>query len=554
MDRFLKTAALLMAQQGLHSTLADEIRISKGLGPKGYAKVRMSSITREPHPPRSDFNFTYSARFKRRWTQYYLHSALLDLRPGSHRMRLGDDIIKLKVPAPSDGVQGVLIADACFSSEAVTCEYGDRWDILNRSTLLLNKAFSTPSGSEKLDFFALLGDNFYDSSGELSQEFFSRLTADVKGSFMMVVNGNHDIWGCGNPLCGVPHDQQGWGQMQYFPMDTVASTSIAGGNDAAGFIAFDFEPDIPTFFFALLRIPQWASICIALLCSLYFLGTRCPQCMGKQSSHQMGPMRTDDVPFSSLQADEDAEESTILTSASAKRREPFCTTRYLVIAFFLLLAFIVLGSLEAAQPWHRFENDPNNFLWYHRLGNIGFVGYSGAADWASTQPHLENACEFFGHQTGLQAIILLGHWDIPGMGCSVDMATPAVREAMSRMPGCQKFGERLKYINGHEHCNFIQERSPTGEPRGFRIGGHGMTGDMCPKGEYGFMLFDSRRGRVRMYYFEIASGANGDRFEQLLDCVSRHGLRGCTHMADHWLDIRHWSSSNSGAAKSVENV
>merc|ERR1712070_504528 len=98
-----------------------------------------------------------------------------------------------------------------------------------------------------------------------------------------------------------------------------------------------------------------------------------------------------------------------------------CTKQCMLFAF-ALIALVAALVLEFLQPWHKFMNDSNNFLWYHRLGNVGFVGFSGAASWEHTRRHLEDACTFFGDEPDLAAIILMGHWDVPGMGCSKDMA------------------------------------------------------------------------------------------------------------------------------------
>merc|ERR1712146_851329 len=111
------------------------------------------------------------------------------------------------------------------------------------------------------------------------------------------------------------------------------------------------------------------------------------------------------------------------------------------------------------------------------------------------------------------------------------------RKAMSSMPGCQRFGERLKYIVGHDHCNVIQERSKSGEPLGFRIGGYGMMGNECPEGQQGFLFLDSTSRHLRLFYFEIISRTGEDRFEQIHHCASHHGLPACTHLATPWLDM-----------------
>lgn len=80
-------------------------------------------------------------------------------------------------------------------------------------------------------------DNFYDQGGELTHDFFSRISLDVKQRFWLVVNGNHDNWVCGFPICGSSMDDFGIGQMQYYPMDSIAA------KDDDRVFSFDIDPD-----------------------------------------------------------------------------------------------------------------------------------------------------------------------------------------------------------------------------------------------------------------------------------------------------------------------
>mmetsp|Transcript_30860 Transcript_30860/g.62259 ORF Transcript_30860/g.62259 Transcript_30860/m.62259 type:complete len:304 (+) Transcript_30860:518-1429(+) len=288
---------------------------------------------------------------------------------------------------------------------------------------MLNAAFADPS----MDFFAILGDNFYDQTGELTKTFFAQLSPDVKRRFLMAVNGNHDNWVCGNPRCGDRHDNFGQGQMQYYAMDSAASARAP--QDDAAFLSFAVDPD-------------------------------------------------------------------------------------------------------AQQRWGAFQNDASNFLVYHKLGNLGFLAFTGAASYAENEPHFREACAYFA-KTQPAAVFVLGHWNVPGDGCPGNLSTPAVREELLKIPGCAAFGERLKYMDGHSHCNYVQARGAT--PYGFMIGGHGMDDKCAP--QYGFLYADSTGGRVALHYFEVDSEKRGDRFDQILQCVqSRGGLHSCTDLADTWLD------------------
>jgi len=79
-------------------------------------------------------------------------------------------------------------------------------------------------------------DNFYDQSGELTEQFFSGISLNVKRRFWLMVNGNHDNWVCGFPMCGSSNDDFGIGQMQYYPMDSIASQDNQ-------IFSFDVDPD-----------------------------------------------------------------------------------------------------------------------------------------------------------------------------------------------------------------------------------------------------------------------------------------------------------------------
>jgi len=280
-----------------------------------------------------------------------------------------------------------------------------------------------------MNFFAILGDNFYDQTGEITKTLFARLSPDVKRRFLMVVNGNHDNWVCGSPGCGDHFDNFGQGQMQYYAMDTVSS--VLPPQDDKDFLSFAVDPD-------------------------------------------------------------------------------------------------------QVQKWTTWQNEASNFVAYHKLGNLGFLTFSGAAKFEDNLPYFKSACDYF-DRTQPAAVFLLGHWNTEGMGCEGDMTTPTVREELMKIPSCARFGERLKYMDGHEHCNYVQAVGKS-EPYGFMIGAHGMD-DHCDP-QYGFLYVDSTGGRVALHYFEVDSEKRGDRFDAIMDCVNtKGGLHACTGLADTWLDV-----------------
>eukprot|EP00438_Fugacium_kawagutii_P002884 Skav214392 [mRNA] locus=scaffold2495:13807:18878:+ [translate_table: standard] len=81
---------------------------------------------------------------------------------------------------------------------------------------------------------------------------------------------------------------------------------------------------------------------------------------------------------------------------------------------------------DERKAWKSFQNQGSNFLVYHKLGNVGFLGFSGAAGFSEMKPYFEEACDYFA-QTQPAVVFLLGHWNSGGMGCQTGMTVPEVR-------------------------------------------------------------------------------------------------------------------------------
>lgn len=289
---------------------------------------------------------------------------------------------------------------------------------------MLNALFEKDSS---LNFWALLGDNFYDQTGVLTKTLFARLSMDVKRRFHVVVPGNHDFWVGGTPASGNPADNFGMGQMQYFPQDTIASV-LPPQNDVQ-FLDFSIDPDVD-------------------------------------------------------------------------------------------------------KRWSQVQNPETNFLAYHKLGNVGFLTFSGAAQRVDMLPHFRRACQYFA-ATKPEVLLVLGHWNAENYGCHFGMATPEVHAELRTMPGCAELGNRMKYLDGHWHCNLPRVEPNATEPAGFLIGGHGMKSHGCAL-SYGFLYLDSTLGRLQLYFFPVEPMKN---FVPILDCLAaKGGLASCTHLAWKWLD------------------
>ncbi|CAE8642909.1 unnamed protein product [Polarella glacialis] len=100
----------------------------------------------------------------------------------------------------------------------MACPNEWRFEMLDHLSALINKLV----GSDDIDFWAITGDNFYDQRGDVVPEFFSKLSDKVKSKPLLTVPGNHDFWIMGDRP-GTDTDNLGYGWMQYYGQDTVAS-------------------------------------------------------------------------------------------------------------------------------------------------------------------------------------------------------------------------------------------------------------------------------------------------------------------------------------------
>ena len=176
------------AAQSLRNTNSNmDIRISKAYGSRGYDKLRVSVIS--SIEVSSDV-FSYSQPFRYRWTNNTLNTGIVSIIPGQmNSISIAGEAFDIYVPAEDSPTRGVILADPCFSNEFVWCSYGDDFDTYNRSTQLLNAINSHADN----DFWMILGDNFYDQSGEPTAEWFAALSKETKSKIMGSVPGNH-VW------------------------------------------------------------------------------------------------------------------------------------------------------------------------------------------------------------------------------------------------------------------------------------------------------------------------------------------------------------------------
>lgn len=219
-----------------------DVRVAKGFGTKAYNQVRISVITADSEAPRLSF-FDYSSRFRYKWRQNYLHTALKAVSPGSPTsFNVGVANVTVRLPKQGDGAAGVLIADPCVNSPTgrvwIPCVFGTRFHTIRKIPELLN-AFA---GHTDTDFWGILGDNFYDRTGEITADFFGRLSVETKSKVFLTVAGNHDYWVSGTPSLSFTADQCANGHMQYYAQDAKSAEAVAAGSSDAPF-DFSVDPD-----------------------------------------------------------------------------------------------------------------------------------------------------------------------------------------------------------------------------------------------------------------------------------------------------------------------
>eukprot|EP00760_Papus_ankaliazontas_P012338 PhM_4_TR15255/c1_g1_i3/m.8484 len=364
----------------------------------------------------------WAQQFAYRWKNKYLYSALVNVTPGTSTVVSPDATMNISVhlPAHNDGHRAILVGDPCFASKYLPCPFGSALEILPHLSGILNAAMNRTAVGNDIDYWMILGDMFYDRYTNLSDQFYSLLSDDVKSTFFAGTIGNHDFWVMGTGWLATVWDHFGYGYMQYYTMDTWASV-----HSDNGLFNLKHDPDHPASTF----------------------------------------------------------------------------------------------------DYHDRIATEDNFFFYHTIGNVAYMGYSGAHKWDTMYPYFQEGCMWL-NATQPKVAILLGHWDKPGLSCDDDMSVPAVHKQLKAMDGCKDLGGRLKAIMGHTHCNQVKE-----DGESWMTAGQGMEG--C--GNFGLPVVDTHNDRLEVLYYPIADFWHGVKnYDQLHDCVSQHGLSGCKHLATVW--------------------
>lgn len=389
-----------------------DVRVAKSIGRNGYYKLRISAITDRmiTAPP-----FTYSKQFQYRWTSKYLNTGEVAVEAGLNSIDVDGEKYDIFVPEQGTPVRGVMIADPCFQSEFIVCFYQKKFNMFNHTIELLNAINS----HDDTHFWMILGDNFYDQSGDPTSTWFNALSKQSKSKIFGTIPGNHDFWVNGSPKLWAKKDQQGNGFFQFYGQSTAA---------AAFPYDFTVNPD---------------------------------------------------------------------TNPAASNIPP-----------------------------------ASNFFWYNQIGNAAFIGFSGAHSFQSTKALFEEACAWATEEDP-SAVYLLGHWDKEGDGCDSESSVPSVHAELLSLDACRPIASRLRYFEGHMHCNIVVERDT-----GFMVGGNGMLEAQECGGEFGIPVLDTSGGTAKVYYFPIVKINEFDNFENVLSCIKSKGVSGCYDLAVLWSSVQ----------------
>eukprot|EP00403_Amphidinium_massartii_P014192 CAMPEP_0178419796 /NCGR_PEP_ID=MMETSP0689_2-20121128/25796_1 /TAXON_ID=160604 /ORGANISM="Amphidinium massartii, Strain CS-259" /LENGTH=440 /DNA_ID=CAMNT_0020041247 /DNA_START=86 /DNA_END=1405 /DNA_ORIENTATION=- len=218
-----------------------DIRVAKAFGTKAYDMIRVSVVSNSRRAGEDSDDFDYAAPFKFKWEDNYLQTKLLQVRTGTPvQLHVGSADITVKLPVQGGGVAGVLIADPCVTSKRgwIGCDFGNKLNTAERTPGLINAFVADPA----IDFWGIIGDNFYDRTGEITKPIFSAISVVAKSKILVTVPGNHDYWVLGGPDVGTKEDQCGNGFMQFYAQDSKAAQDIQPGDSSPPF-NFSIVPD-----------------------------------------------------------------------------------------------------------------------------------------------------------------------------------------------------------------------------------------------------------------------------------------------------------------------
>jgi hypothetical protein len=184
-----------------------------------------------------------------------------------------------------------------------------------------------------------------------------------------------------------------------------------------------------------------------------------------------------------------------------------------------------------------------NFFTYNLIGNLGIIAFNGANSREVSDPLFVEACHWVG-SVKPKYVFLIGHWSGDASGCAEDMCSPKVHARLITLDGCKEMADRIKWFEGHQHCNIIVK-----EDTGFRMGAFGMGGCRnVDEPNFGIPFFETTDdGQLTIGYFPIAGGngtvpldAEGNpcpedqSWDNVFNCIKANGIDGCRHLSVTW--------------------
>ena len=210
-------------------THAADVRVAKALGSQGLNAIRVSLINDES---RAKSSWPYDRPFQHRWTSNRIASKLFsNLTAGTNGITLPDgSSIDVNLPAEGAGVRAIIFGDPCSpKSSWGGCDLKDaNGNEYDATTVMPDVLNAVQGGAHPVDFWAMLGDNWYDRYGDeggATKEFYAMISDAVKSTVFYTTPGNHDFWMYGRALeiDTKPQDQYGNGFMQWYAQDTMAA-------------------------------------------------------------------------------------------------------------------------------------------------------------------------------------------------------------------------------------------------------------------------------------------------------------------------------------------
>jgi len=176
--------------------------------------------------------------------------------------------------------------------------------------------------------------------------------------------------------------------------------------------------------------------------------------------------------------------------------------------------------------------NPDNGFWYHTMGNMGLIGYSGAYYWDTYESYFEQACQQF-ENDNVAHVLLLGHWDGQNHACQWQMDAPTALGKIKNLGSCRGLANKIHYVDGHTHCNHNNDKN-----NGFMIGANGWAGGCngwAGGDQFGHLYVKSTDdGHVQFWYFRFASWDDQNEFDGIYNCIKSKGIDGCLDHATLW--------------------